>query len=290
MNSGKTSLWPEPFSPEAALYLLATPIGNLRDITLRALDVIEAADVIYCEDTRVFSKLLKAYGVTKKTLKSYHDHSDDRVKSEILKAIQEGKVVALASDAGMPLISDPGYKLVSYIKENGGDVYSIPGANAALCGLQLSCLPSDRFIFHGFMPAKTGERKSLLNAYKSLKATHIFYETAPRLLKSLKDIDDLYDQRECVVAREITKRFEEVKKGTAAELMTYFEENTLKGEIVLLIGGSTQDSSQDIDIEQEIKALIGDYAVKEIAAILHERTGISKKALYDKAVEIKNAD
>lgn len=286
MNSEKNTIWPDPFCPLPALYLVATPIGNLRDVTLRALDVLQASDVILCEDTRVSGKFLKAYGI-KKPLKTYHDHSTEKDRAEILKILGEGKCVALISDAGMPLIADPGYKLVEAVRAQGLPVYAIPGANAPLMALQLSGLPSDAFSFHGFLPPKQKARQDALEALKGRKETLIFFETAPRLLKSLQDIAGVYGEINCVVARELTKKFEEVRSGSARDLISYFEDNTLKGEIVLLIGPSEQDMSED-DIDAQLKKMLKEMSVKESVATLVDATGLPKKMIYNKALELKD--
>lgn len=286
MNSEKNTIWPDPFCPLPALYLVATPIGNLRDVTLRALDVLQSSDVILCEDTRVSGKFLKAYSI-KKPLKTYHDHSTEKDRAEILAMLKDGKCVALISDAGMPLIADPGYKLVEAVRAEGLPVYAIPGANAPLMALQLSGLPSDAFSFHGFLPPKQKARQDTLEALKGRKETLIFFETAPRLLKSLQDIVKVYGAVDCVVARELTKKFEEIRSGNASDLICYFEENTLKGEIVLLIGPSDPDLSED-DIEAKLRKLLKDMSVKEAVATLVDASGLPKKMIYNKALELKD--
>lgn len=285
MNNEKNTIWPDPFLPTSGLYLVATPIGNLRDMTLRAIDVLSASDIILCEDTRVSVKLLKAYGI-EKPLKAYHDHSSDKDRADILKLLKDNKTVSLISDAGMPMIADPGYKLVRAAKQAGIAITSIPGANAALMGLQLSALPTDRFSFQGFMPAKAGERQTLLQSLKTHKETLLFYETAPRLLKALQDIEAIMGARICVVARELTKKFEEVQEGEPSQLIAYYESHPLKGEIVLIIAG--QGDNEDINIDAMLINLLAGNSVKDAVEIAQSQSGLPKKEVYKRALALKD--
>ena len=269
----------------AGLYLVATPIGNLRDISLRALDTLAAADVIVCEDTRVSKKLLSYYGL-RGTLMSYNDHSDDQKREKVLRHVADGQVVVLISDAGMPLISDPGYKLVREALERGLYVTSVPGANAPLAALQLSGLPSDKFSFIGFLPPKQGAREKLLTAWQGTPGTLVAFETAPRLLAALESVRAVFGDVSVAVVREITKLYEESLRGSASELISYYEEEGLpKGEIVLLIGYEEKACSEE-EIEALLVKALKNKGTKEAAAHVASLTGRPKKELYDLALKI----
>lgn len=271
---------------EAVLYLVATPIGNLRDISLRALDVLRGAAVIYCEDTRVTRKLLGAYQI-RGHLKSYNDHSDDERRDEIVAAVQSGQAVALVSDAGMPMVSDPGYKLVKACEAAGVNVTTVPGANAPLAALQLSGLPSGQFSFMGFLPNKTKARSDYLRKWMSVPSTLIAFETAPRLIPALKDIGATLGMREVAVVREITKLYEEVRKGKAVDLIEYYVENGLpKGEIVLVIAPPVEDVVSDDDIIEMIRDALKSMRTKDAAAFVAEKTNRKKNEIYDMALKL----
>ena len=274
----------------AGLYLVATPIGNLRDITLRALATLRAADIVVCEDTRVSKKLLAAYGISKK-LEIYNDHSDARQRTKIITAALGGKSVALISDAGMPLISDPGYKLVTACAEAGVKVTSVPGANAPLAALQLSGLPSDQFSFLGFLPAKTKARCDMLRLWEAVPATLVAFESAKRLIKSLADIASVMPGRSVAVVREITKLHEEVRKGSAAELAAHYEEHgPPRGEIVLVIAPPQDREISQSDVEEKLRAALKILSTKEAAAQVAEQTGLPRKVLYDLALRLNKND
>lgn len=278
----------QSFKP--GLYLVATPIGNLGDITLRALDTLRGCDTILCEDTRVTRKLLSAYDIRKPVL-SYHDHSDNTKRERITALLREGKALALVSDAGMPLISDPGYKLVRACVEEGIYVTSLPGANAPLTALQLSGLPSDRFCFLGFLPAKSGARKAVLEEWGDADATLVFFESASRLTATLKAMGEILGQRSIAVVRELSKLFEEVRRGNAAELVSFYEESGApKGEIVLVAGppeaGRTEKKVGDKEIESRLRGLLKTLKTKEAAAIVAEEAGIPRKQAYALALRL----
>jgi len=272
----------------AGLYLVATPIGNLGDISLRALDTLARADGVLCEDTRVSGKLLKHFDL-KKPLSIYNDHSDESGRQKIAERIRGGEVLALISDAGMPLISDPGYKLVCALREEGLNVVSIPGANAPLTALQVSGLASDRFSFIGFLPPKSGARKNLLEEWVGVPGTLIAFETAPRLVDALQDIGGVLKGRRVVVARELTKLYEEVRSGTPEALVEYYNEHGRpKGEIVLVIEapGSVAYSQEELEglLEKALEAM----STKDAAGYVAAQTGRPKKELYALALEISN--
>lgn len=271
--------------PAPGLYLVATPIGNLGDITLRALDVLSAADLVVCEDTRVTGKLLAHFGL-KKPLLPYNDHNADKQRSSILGKLSQGAIVAFVSDAGTPLVSDPGFKLVRACAQESIVVTAVPGASAVLSALQVSALPTDAFCFAGFLPAKDGARKTFLHQWKNVPASLVFFETAPRLEKSLKSILDVLGDREIAVTRELTKMFEEVQRMKVSKAIEFYESRDVKGEIVLVIAPpAEQDASQD-DVESLLRAALEKMSVKDAAAFVAERTGRKKKDIYAMALKI----
>ena len=267
------------------IYLVATPIGNMRDMSIRALDALAAADIVACEDTRVSGKLLKAYGLSKK-LVSYNDHSDEKRRDMLIETARN-KVVVLISDAGMPLISDPGYKLVRSAQQAGLYISSVPGASAPLTALQLSGFPSDRFSFIGFLPSKNAARKAVLEEWSNITTTLVAFETSPRLLKSLAEIQVVMEGREVAVTRELTKMYEEVRKGTAAELISYYEgEGLPKGEIVLVIAPPVAREIEQDDLKAMLLEAMEDMGTKAAAAHVALLSGVSKKELYDMALKV----
>ncbi len=275
----------------AGLYLVATPIGNLRDITLRALDVLKQADYIACEDKRVTGKLLQSYDIENNgRLLVYNDHSKAGDRQHIAALIGQGCSVALVSDAGMPMISDPGYKLVRDCIDLGLSVTSAPGANAPLAALQLSGLPSDRFMFAGFLPSKDQARFEIFNELKSVEATLVFYETAPRLQASLEAILATLGDRPVAVVREITKMFEEARRDTVSRLIAHYKEKGApKGEIVLLIAGAEKTDYSDAQIEAMLRDALETMSSKDASAFVAEQTGLPRKQLYNLVLSMKDA-
>lgn len=272
------------------LYLVATPIGNMGDMTLRGLDVLAAADLVVCEDTRVSGKLLARYGIEKPLL-PYNDHNAVRQRAPILKKLQDGQCIAFISDAGTPMISDPGFKLVRECVEAGFYVTSIPGANAPLTALQLSALPSDRFCFIGFLPPKSAGRQKELTLWKNIAATLVAFESAPRLEASLADIKAVLGDRDVVVARELTKMYEEIKRASVSELIDYYrEQGAPKGEIVLVIGAAPVQEANEDDVREQLKEYMKTMSKTEAAAQLVQEIGWSRKRLYDLALEIAKDD
>ena len=266
------------------LYLVATPIGNLGDISVRALDTLAAVDGVLCEDTRMTGKLLNAYGLKKK-MSVYNDHSDEKARAQIIARIGDGEALALVSDAGMPLISDPGYKLVSALQAEGLHVTSVPGASAPLMALQLSGLPSDRFSFVGFLPPKSVARKSVLEDWKHSPGTLIAFETAPRLLDALGDIRKTMGARRVAVVRELSKLHEEIICQDIESLIAHYEEEGApKGEIVLVIEPSQERVYSDDEIEAMLKDAVKTMSTKDAAGFVAEQTGRAKKELYDLAL------
>jgi 16S rRNA (cytidine1402-2'-O)-methyltransferase len=274
----------------AGLYVLATPIGNARDISLRALDVLKRCSVIAAEDTRVTSKLLAIHGI-QKSLIPYNDHNGPEMRPGILARLEQGEAVALVSDAGTPLVSDPGYKLVREVIAAGLSVVAIPGASAVLTGLALSGLPSDRFLFAGFLPSKAGERQSALEELKSLRATLIFFESAQRLSETLAAMAQVLGERSAAVARELTKLHEEVRRGPLGELAAHYAKaGAPKGEVTLLVGPPAQAATDMAKVDAALKAALAFMPVKAAAEMIAALTGVPRRQLYDRALELKNGD
>lgn len=272
--------------PSAGLYLVATPIGNLRDITLRALDVLHAADLILCEDTRVSRVLLETYGIKGKTL-SCHEHNQQERLPAIAAAITTGQVVALISDAGMPLISDPGAPLVLGLRELNLPVTVIPGANAVLSALSLSGLPSERFLFAGFLPAKNGERRAALAELAAVPASTIYYESPNRLTDLLSDALALLGDRPAAVARELTKHYEEVQHGTLGSLLAHFTTIPPRGEIVVVIAPPAPQANWDeAQIDAALAELLTTTSTRDAAAQISARSGWGKREVYARALAI----
>jgi 16S rRNA (cytidine1402-2'-O)-methyltransferase len=273
--------------PEAGLYVVATPIGNLRDITLRALDILAAVDRVYAEDTRVARKLLDAYGL-KPRLHIYNDHSAEAARAEILAALAAGERVALISDAGTPLISDPGFKLARAVIAAGHRIYPIPGASALLAGLMVAGLPTDKFMFAGFLPPKQSARREALDALASVEASLVFYESGPRLAESLADMAERLGDRAAAIARELTKMFEETRRDTLAALAAHYAQaGAPKGEIVVIVGPPL-----DVDVSEEaLDAFLRDAlsrgGVKDAAAEAASALGVARKRAYARALHLK---
>ena len=273
------------------LYVVSTPIGNLRDITLRALDILASVDAVCAEDTRVAAKLLNAFGVSAR-LRPYHDHNGAQARPGLLNDLQTGARIALISDAGTPLVSDPGYKLVREAAAQGIRVVAIPGASAPLGALACSGLPTDRFTFVGFPPPKSGARKTFLSALKDNQGTLIFFEGPSRLAASLADMAVVLGEREAVVARELTKLFEEVRRGTLADLAAHYAQaGPPRGEIVVLVGPSEGSEAVDADaVDAAILAAGEDRPLKDIAAEIAERFGMKRRDVYERALELREAE
>jgi 16S rRNA (cytidine1402-2'-O)-methyltransferase len=236
MNVYAPEKYENPPVESGVLYVVSTPIGNLEDITLRALRVLKEVDLVAAEDTRHTGLLLKHYGIEKR-LESYHDFNKEKKAPALIEELKSGRAVAVTSDAGTPGISDPCYLLVKLAIQEKIKVVPIPGASAFLSALVVSGLPTDRFTFEGFLPAKSGKRRKRLEELHEEKRTLIFYESPHRFLKTLKDISEVFGERKMVVARELTKKFEETKRGTPEEIIEYFKKSKVKGELVLVVEG-----------------------------------------------------
>jgi 16S rRNA (cytidine1402-2'-O)-methyltransferase len=272
-----------------ALYVVATPIGNLGDISLRALWTLMHVDRVACEDTRLSGALLARYGI-KKPLLPYHDHNADKARPQILEKLSEGESIALISDAGMPLIADPGFKLVRSCREAGHGVTVIPGANAALTALAGSGLPTDHFYFAGFLPPKQAARRKAVDELAAIQSTLVIYEAPQRLGDTLSDLaKGLGATRPAAIARELTKMFEENISATLGELAEQYKEKTVKGEIVIIVGpqekkASTVDTSEiDVRLRENLNVL----SLRDAVAAVSEATGARKSEIYARALWLK---
>ncbi|HXJ00577.1 MAG TPA: 16S rRNA (cytidine(1402)-2'-O)-methyltransferase [Micropepsaceae bacterium] len=270
------------------LYVTATPIGNAADLTLRALTVLKHCDTIVAEDTRVTSRLLALYGISRPLL-VYNDHNGASMRPKLLAKLRAGARLALVSDAGTPLVSDPGHRLVRAALEEGLPVFPIPGASAVLAGLTVSGLPSDRFFFAGFLPPKSGERRSRIESLKAVPATLIFFESANRLAESLGEMADILGPRDAAVARELTKLHEEVRRGTLGQLAKSYADTPPRGEIVVLVGPPAAEEAPDA---ARIDALLGQalafMPLKAAVALAADATGAARRAVYARALALKH--
>ena len=271
------------------LYIVATPIGNLGDISFRAVETLKEADVIACEDTRITKKLFSLLGISiKKIFMTLHDHNEDMHADKVIEYVLSGKSVALVSDAGSPLISDPGYKLIRKCREQGITVNTLPGACALICALQLSGLPTNKFLFAGFIPNKEKARLDLFKSFADLPATVVYYETAPRILKTLAAAQEVFGERELALAREISKVYEECLNGSAAELIAHFSEHEPKGEFVFMVSPAPEKTETDIDVEAQLKQKLTQMSLKSAVKEMVETYGLNKNEIYDLAVKLKN--
>jgi 16S rRNA (cytidine1402-2'-O)-methyltransferase len=275
-----------PLAP--GLYLVATPIGNLRDITLRALDVLNACDVLLAEDTRVSGKLLAAYAISKR-LQRYDEHVADRETPKILERLEAGERIALVSDAGTPMVSDPGLRLAQAAIAAGHPVFPIPGASAALAALTLAGLPTDRFLFAGFPPTKTSARKTFFEDLANVRATLIFYEGASRVADSLADMATVFGPRPGAVARELTKLYETCIRGPLDVLAADPRFEAPKGEIVILVGPGEDEVATVADAEAALREAMARLPLGEAASEVAKALGLSRKDLYRQALAMKDA-
>jgi 16S rRNA (cytidine1402-2'-O)-methyltransferase len=272
------------------LGLVATPIGNLGDLTPRAADYLRAADSIACEDSRITIRLLQHLGI-KKPLLSYHDHNADEMRPRLIERLQRGEKIALVSDAGTPLISDPGFKLVREAAAQGLAVTALPGPSAPIMALILSGLPTDRFLFLGFLAAKSAARRTELEEVAALRASLILFETAPRLVAALGDLRAVLGDRPAAVARELTKMFEEVRRGSLQELLDHYTEaGPPKGEIVIVVGPPLPVAAADAgDLDAALLKALAVMRVKEAAEAVAAASGLPKRQVYQRALELKQA-
>lgn len=275
----------------AGLYLVATPIGTARDITLRALDVLANADVLAAEDTRTLKKLMEIHGVPLRgrRILAYHDHSSAKARVKLLEALEHGQSVAYASEAGTPMIADPGYHLVKEAQAAGHTVSAAPGPSAVITALTLGGLPTDRFTFAGFLPNATGARQKALRALKGAAGTLVFYESPKRAAAMLADAADILGaEREACLCRELTKRFEEIKRAPLGELTASLKGVALKGEVVLLIGEGAEEAPSAGDLEERLRGLLGEMSLRDAADILAAETGVKRRAIYQMGLKIED--
>ena len=273
----------------AGLYFLATPIGTARDITLRALDILASADVLAAEDTRSLRKLMDIHGVALegRTVLSYHDHSGDGQRARLLRALEEGKSVAYASEAGTPLIADPGYQLGRVASQAGHLVTAAPGPSAVLAALAISGLATDSFFFAGFAPSAKGARQNYLRSLADVPGTLVFYESPNRVAKALADMVAVFGpDREAVMARELTKKFEEVRRAPLSELASEMAERSLKGEVVLLVARGEKVEIDESSLEDLLKSALQSGSVKDAVANVVEATGAKRRDVYQLALKL----
>ncbi len=268
--------------------LIPTPIGNLGDMTIRAVEALKAADTILCEDTRTSARLLQHFGITGRTM-ALHEHNEDGRISQVLGMLREGKRVALISDAGTPLVSDPGYRLVRAAIAAGLPVGGVPGANAALLALTLSGLPPHPFLFLGFPPPKGAARRAAFASLRAaeaagLSATMIWYEAPHRLVETLEDLAAVLGPREAAVARELTKRFEEVRRGTLPDLAADFTARAPRGEITIVVGPAVDTPPDAEDLDSRLRAALAGHRLKEAVAVVTAATGLPRKQVYARAL------
>jgi len=269
------------------LHVVATPIGNLRDITLRALETLAAADLIACEDTRVTRKLTEHYGITT-PLTPYHEHNATQARPKILARLAGGGAVALVSDAGTPLISDPGFKLAREARAAGHGVTALPGASAVLAALTVSGLPTDRFVFEGFLPPREGQRRKRIEEIKGIPATLVLFETGPRIAAALADLAAGLGPREAAVCRELTKFYEEVRGGDLATLASdYAASPEPRGEIVIVIAPPGAPASDAADLDALLRQALGRVSVKEAVGEIAAVTGRPRREVYQRALALK---
>jgi len=269
------------------LYIVATPLGNLGDMTIRARDVLAAVDRVLCEDSRVTGRLLHHLGIDAR-LTPYHDHNAATMRPKIMDWLERGERLALVSDAGTPLISDPGYKLVADARAAGHAVVAVPGPSALTAALSIAGLPTDRVLFLGFPPSKAGARRTFADRYRDVDATLVLYESPKRLAASLADLADRLGPREAAICREMTKRFEEVKRGRLDDLAAAMDGATVKGEIVLVIAPpAVSGPTQGIDIDAALADALTRMSLREAADAVAGATGAPRRQVYQRALALK---
>lgn len=272
---------------DAGLYFVATPIGNARDVSLRALDILASADVLVAEDTRSLRKLLDIHGVPVKGrfVMSYHDHSAQRDRERVFDAISKGQSVAYASEAGTPLIADPGYQLSRYAAEHNVPLTSAPGSSAVLCALTLAGLPTDSFFFAGFLPSASKARLTKLSEYQKVPATLVFYETSRRLLPALEDMcKTLGPDRPAALCRELTKKFEEVRRGTLDTLLQGAKENAARGECVLVVDRGDKEKIKESELQLALDTALQTMSLRDASETVSKAYGVPKREVYQMAL------
>ena len=272
------------------LTLLATPIGNARDVTLRTLDALRDADVLACEDTRMARRLMDMHGIAlgSRPLIAYHEHNAAQATPRLLEFIAEGARVVYLSDAGTPIVADPGYRLAKAVIEAGGGLSATPGPCAAIMALTLSGLPSDRFTFGGFSPSRSGQRQTFFREFIGAPGTLIFYESPRRLAASLGDMKTVFGARDAAVARELSKTFEEVRRGSLSELSDHYAEaGAPKGEVVVLIGPAAVAPPTEEALDEALHKALADMSLKDAARSVSEALGLPRKQVYERALALK---
>ena len=283
MNHGIRALSP-------GLYMVATPIGNARDITLRALDILASADVLAAEDTRSLRHLMDIHGIALngRRIVAYHDHNGDKARPGLLRALAEGRSVAYASEAGTPLIADPGFDLVRAAVTEGHAVTSAPGPTALAAALTLAALPTDRVLFAGFLPNASGARRKTLSDLAAVPATLVFYESPKRLAACLSDAADvLGPDRQAAVCRELTKKFEECRRGTLQDLARQYQETPARGEIVLLVDRAGSPIVKTSDVQSSLRAALEGMSARDAASTVAEAMGLPRRQVYQMALALK---
>jgi len=273
----------------AGLYFVATPIGTARDITLRALDTLASADVIAAEDTRSLRRLMEIHGVPLegRRIQAYHDHSGTGARGKIMEALAQGHSVAYASEAGMPLIADPGYDLGKQAAEAGHLVTCAPGPSAVLAALTLAGLPTDAFFFAGFLPNASGARRARIEELRDIPGTLVFYESPRRIAGSLSDLADVLGaDRQAALCRELTKKFEEVRRATLGQLAEDYKGKTVKGEVVLLVDRSHSQSVNESDVEEALQKALETHSVRDAADLISEMYNLPRRPIYQKALKL----
>ena len=273
----------EPLAP--GLYIVATPIGNLEDITLRALRVLRDCAAIACEDTRMTRRLVERYGLCR-TLVSYHEHNARAALPGILRRLQDGEAVALVSDAGTPMVSDPGYRLVEAALAEGVTVVPLPGASALLAALVAAGLPTDRFFFAGFLPSRHAALRTALQGLHSVPSTLVFYEAPGRVADALRDMEAVLGDRPACLARELTKRFEEFRRGTLSSLAASAEDEPPRGECVILVGPPGKEAGEEAALDQMLLDALSRESVRDAAAMVAEASGLPRRKVYSRALEL----
>lgn len=279
--------------PAPGLYLVATPIGNARDITLRSLDILANADVLAAEDTRSLKRLLEIHGIALngRPVLAYHDHNGAKMRPRIMAELAEGKSVAYASEAGTPMISDPGFDLLRGAIEEGHPATAAPGAAAVIMALTVAGLPTDRFLFAGFLPNASGARKKTLTELAGVPATLAFYESPKRIAGMLGDAAEVLGaDRKAVVCRELTKKFEETRRGTLSELASYYGENTAKGEIVVLIDRGHSENISESDVTTALEEALKTMSVRDASDFVAKMLGQPRRPIYQQAMKMRNDD
>lgn len=285
MSIGKTVAEIRPLPP--GLHFIATPIGAARDITLRALDILASADVLAAEDTRTLRHLMEIHGVPlgDRPLLAYHDHNGEAMRPRLIRALKEGKSVAYASEAGTPLVADPGFQLARAAIAEGLTVLAAPGPSAVLCALAVSGLPSDRFLFAGFAPSTKSARRSFLKELAGVQATLILYESPKRINQLLEELVQVFgEERYSAVCRELTKRFEEVSRGTLGELARSFSGREVKGEIVVLIDRAVTRQVDEKDVAMALERAMKTMSIKDAAAAISDAYGLPRREVYQMAL------